>query len=103
MKTFSRILVTLSALAMTLPAAAQFSTPGRRYVEYLVVPSHHDFVYELGEPAVVRVEAMAGGLPVDGVQLWVEQGDDQMPVSSRDTLVFRDGVAYVPVLSLIHI
>ena len=99
MKTFSRILVTLSALAMTLPAAAQFSTPGRRYVEYLVVPSHHDFVYELGEPAVVRVEAMAGGLPVDGVQLWVEQGDDQMPVSSRDTLVFHDGVAYVPVLS----
>ena len=84
-------------LALAAPrCAAQFSRPGRNYVEFISRASHADYVYKTGEEAFIRVEALRGGAPLEGVALYAESGPDMMPVQVRDTLMFTGGCVDIP-------
>lgn len=85
------------SLICSLSANAQFSAERRAYVESISVPDHPDRVYAVGEQATLRLEAYAGGVPVDGVWVRYQSGDELMPPQVKDSVQFRKGVAYLPI------
>lgn len=72
---------------------AQFSAARRPYVEYVCTPDHSDFLYDAGEKAVFRLDAVAGGLPLDGVTVHYTCGPDMMEADRQDSAVFHGGRA----------
>lgn len=79
------------------PCHAQFSRPGRSYVEFISRATRADYRYNVGEEAFIRVEALRGGAPLEGVTLYAESGMDKMSAQRRDTLVFSGGCVDIPV------
>ncbi len=89
------IIITLLA-AFALSAAAQFSKPRRNYVEWIVTVDRHDRIYRTGEKATVTVEALKGGMALDGVTLRYTTGDDMfLPNGTGDSTIFRNGKATI--------
>ena len=87
----------LSMLCEPWNASAQFSAERRAYVESIAVPDHPDRVYSVGQVATLRLEAYAGGVPVDGVWVRYKSGDELMPPHTTDSVQFRGGVAFLPI------
>ena len=65
----------------------------RDFVKLLIVPTHADWNYSIGEEAGVRVLAYAGGLPLDEVTITFESGNDMMPVDLSGKVSFKAGEA----------
>lgn len=91
-----RIIILISILLFTLTASAQFSKPRREYVEYLVGTNHIDRNYQTGQPAYVKVQAFAGGVPLENVYVHYTTGDEMMPPTIADSVLFRGGEAMIP-------
>lgn len=79
------------------PVSAQFSAERRAYVESIAVPDHPDRVYSVGQVATLRLEAYAGGLPLDGVWVRYKSGDELMAPERVDSVQLSRGVAYIPI------
>ncbi len=92
-----RLLLWVLALTMTLPLHAQIAKPGRNYVDFTLLASEVDCCYAVGEEAVVRLVATAGGNALDGVQVHFEVADDGMPAEVRGTTWLRRGEAKITV------
>lgn len=98
LKHFSLIGVALAVLMADLqPAHAQFSAERRAYVESIAVPDHPDRLYKTGEVASLRLEAYAGGVPVDGVWVKFRAGDELMAPEVVDSMRFENGVVHLPI------
>ena len=69
----------------------------RNYLECLVTTSCPDGHYRVGDTAKVYVQAYAGGVPLDGVTVHYACGDDMYPADYADSVVFRKGMAVLPV------
>lgn len=76
---------------------AQFAKTERPYVEMLVTTNHSDRTYKAGESAVVTVEAYAGGNPLNTVYVHYSLGADMQPADKKDSVLFRNGKAEIPV------
>lgn len=76
-------------------ALGQITKPKKEYAELLVTASHADRIYHVGEEASIKVEAYAGGNPVDGVWLFYQHGPEMMYGNKMDSVIFRNGVAKV--------
>lgn len=76
---------------------AQISPERRPFVEFIAVPSHPDRIYSTGENATLRLEAYAGGLPVDGIWVHFSSGDELMPPQLKDSVLFQKGLAMLPI------
>ena len=95
----------MRAIRLLLPAVllllggrifAQFSPAGRAYVEYIARATHADYRYESGEEAFIRVDALCGGAPAEGLTVYAVSGMDMMPADRQDTLTFEGGTALIP-------
>lgn len=80
-------------LCLPVWTSAQFSAARRTYVEYVCSPDHPDFLYKTGEKATFRIDALAGGLPLDGVTVHYTCGPDMLAADRQDSAVFRKGRA----------
>lgn len=98
-KRFFQISSFVAIIMLLLPfcANAQFSPARITYVQSIAVPNNPDRVYELGEQATLRLEAYAGGVPVDGVWVHYSAGDEQMPPQVRDSVQLSGGIAMIPI------
>ena len=84
--------VGLGALGVPAP---QFSAPGREYVEYLVGTDHADRNYTVGENAIVTVNALRGGVPIDSVWVRYSVGPEMMSPDKVDSVMFSNGRAVI--------
>lgn len=92
-----RILTLLICTLFTLTASAQFSKPRREYVEYLVSTDHIDRNYQTGQPAYVKLQAFAGGVPLENVYVHYTHGNEMMPLSTGDSILIQSGEALIPI------
>ena len=94
-----RIVLPLAAamLLAEVSASAQFSAPRRNYVVYTATASSADYTYKTGEQAYLKLSATTGGAPAEGVKVIAESGMEMMSPDRRDTVVFRNGSALIPV------
>ena len=81
----------------TLTASAQISKPRREYVEYLISTNHIDRNYQTGQPAYVKLQAFAGGVPLENTYVHYTHGDEMMSQSASDSILIRGGEALIPV------
>ena len=91
-----------AALCSLLTASAQFTAPKEEYLQHIVTVDHPDRVYRVGENPHIRVEAYAGGIPVDGVKVAYACADEMFLPALTDTVVFRDGVAVIDMGTMDH-
>lgn len=92
-----RILTLFICTLFTLTTSAQFSKPRREYVEYLVNTDHIDRNYQTGQPAYVKLQAFAGGVPLENVYVHYTHGDEMMPLSTGDSILIQSGEALIPI------
>lgn len=94
-------LISFTAALLTLVspwrAEAQFSKERRPYVESIAVPDRPDRVYEVGQNAFLRLEAYAGGVPVDDVWVHFSACDELMGQEVMDSVKFKEGTAVLPI------
>jgi cephalosporin-C deacetylase-like acetyl esterase len=81
----------------TLTASAQISKPRREYVEFLISTNHIDRNYQTGQPAYVKLQAFAGGVPLENTYVHYTHGDEMMSQSASDSILIRGGEALIPV------
>ena len=92
-----RILTLLICTLFTLTTSAQFSKPRREYVEYLISTDHIDRNYQTGQPAYVKLQAFAGGVPLENVYVHYTHGNEMMPLSTGDSILIQSGEALIPI------
>ena len=92
-----RILTLFICTLFTLTTSAQFSKPRREYVEYLISTDHIDRNYQTGQPAYVKLQAFAGGVPLENVYVHYTHGDEMMPLSTGDSILIQSGEALIPI------
>lgn len=90
-----KFFVAILALCLLLPLSAQNSPARRPYVDFVVIPSHSDAIYDLGEAAALKVVAQAGGKGLENVQVSFSAGPDRMPADTSGTVTFCNGEALV--------
>lgn len=90
-------LTILICTLFTLTVSAQISKPRREYVEYLVGTDHIDRNYQTGQPAYVKLQAFAGGVPLENVYVHYTHGDEMMPLSANDSILIQSGEALIPI------
>ena len=90
-------LTILICTLFTLTVSAQISKPRREYVEYLVGTDHIDRNYQTGQPAYVKLQAFAGGVPLENVYVHYTHGDEMMPLSTGDSILIQSGEALIPI------
>lgn len=71
--------------------AIQAFAGDRDFVKLLIIPTHADWNYSVREEASVKVLAYAGGLPLDGVTITFESGNDMMPADLSGKVSFKAG------------
>ena len=64
-----KILSAFLAVSMLFSLSAQNSPARRAYVDFVVIPSHSDAVYNLGDAAALKVVAQAGGKGLENVKI----------------------------------
>lgn len=87
----------LIAAFIGINAMSQIRPERRAYIETISVPNHPDRIYETGEMATLRVEAYAGGVPLEGVWVHFTAGDELMPHEMSDSVQFHSGKALIPI------
>ena len=92
-----RILTLFICTLFPLTPSAQFSKPRREYVEYLISTDHIDRNYQTGQPAYVKLQAFAGGVPLENVYVHYTHGDEMMPLSTGDSILIQSGEALIPI------
>ena len=92
-----RILTLFICTLFTLTTSAQFSKPRREYVEYLISTDHIDRNYQTGQPAYVKLQAFAGGVPLENVYVHYTHGNEMMPLSTGDSILIQSGEALIPI------
>lgn len=90
-------LITFLALCLGAEASGQIAPERRPYIETISVPDHPGRIYECGETASLRVEAYAGGVPLEGVWVHFCAGDELMEPQIVDSVEFCNGVAILPI------
>lgn len=93
MKTSIAVSICCLIGALLASAPIQLFAGERDFVKLLVVPTHSDWNYSIGEEAGVKVLAYAGGLPLDGVTITFESGNDMMPADLTGKVSFEAGEA----------
>lgn len=88
------VMMTLGLLSSQM-LLAQFSKPGRNYVEFLTTANHVHRTYQLGDEAQITVEAFKGGNPLDGEYLYYKVGDEMLLPAQYDSIPFKEGKAIV--------
>ncbi|MBQ8938045.1 MAG: acetylxylan esterase [Prevotella sp.] len=99
MKHFSALVMSLLCCVAVGMRAQQFKqefgNPRKPFVETFAVPDHADSYYRLGQPAMLRVMARLGGVPLDGAVLRYKVGPEMLLPAEWDTLTFVGGEALV--------
>ena len=88
-----KILSALLAVSMMFSLSAQNSPARRAYVDFVVIPSHSDAVYNLGDAAALKVVAQAGGKGLENVKIHFTAGPDRMPADTSGVTTFCNGEA----------
>ena len=93
------LLIVAVAVSQQLVYAQQFrqefGNPRKSYVETLAVPNHADSHYRVGEEAVLRIVAKAGGCPLDGVTMSYKAGPEMWLPEATDSVRFVNGEAVI--------
>ncbi len=71
--------------------------PYRSDMLWVTVPNHTNWIYETGEKATVDVQLYRYGVPVDGVEVSYELGDDMMPADAKGSVTMKDGKARIAI------
>ncbi|MBO5846743.1 MAG: acetylxylan esterase, partial [Bacteroidales bacterium] len=90
-----KILSAFLAVSMLFSLSAQNSPARRAYVDFVVIPSHSDAVYNLGDAAALKVVAQAGGKGLENVKIHFTAGPDRMPADTSGVTTFCNGEALV--------
>lgn len=93
MKRFLLLLLLVSA--PLLPAAENY--PYRSDVLWVTVPDHADWLYDAGEEAVIEVQLYRYGIPLEGITVRYEAGDDLLPADLTGEVVLKNGRAEIPI------
>ncbi|MBQ2447759.1 MAG: acetylxylan esterase [Bacteroidales bacterium] len=88
-----KILSAFLAVSMLFSLSAQNSPARRAYVDFVVIPSHSDAVYNLGDAAALKVVAQAGGKGLENVKIHFTAGPDRMPADTSGVTTFCNGEA----------
>lgn len=91
MKNYLLLFACLSLFPASL--LAQMSQPKRDYVEFLTTTNQPDRTYQPGEEARLRIQAYAGGLPLDQVTVHYTVGGEMLPAERTDSVTLRNGEA----------
>lgn len=91
-----KLLILISTLCV-FTASAQFSKPRREYIEYLISTHHIDRNYHIGQPAYIKVQAFAGGVPLEDVYVHYSHGDELMSAMTSDSVAFKGGEALLSI------
>lgn len=92
---FYRVCVLSFLIVSSFMAQSQNSPPRRKFVEFIVTPSHGDWNYIKGEPAYLNINANAGGAALNNVQVDFSAGKDNMKADTSGTVIMHDGRAMV--------
>lgn len=95
--TLKKFIISAILLSLGAGSLAQNSPERRPYVETICVPDHSDRIYRTGETASLRVEAYAGGIPLEGVWVHFKSGDELMKPEAVDSIQFHNGMAIIPI------
>ena len=95
--TLKKFIISAILLSLGAGSLAQITPERRPYVETICVPDHSDRIYRTGEVASLRVEAYAGGIPLEGVWVHFKSGDELMKPEVVDSIQFHNGMAVIPV------
>ena len=82
-------------LIISLFVIAAIAVAQPTYLFQTAMATAPDNRYELGQEAVLRIVAHAGGVPLDGVEVAWEAGNDMMPTDTTGKAVFKKGEALV--------
>ena len=74
---------------------AQYLGDRHQYVEYLVSVNHANRTYQLGEEAIVTIQAQKGGFPLDGVEVRYAVGGEMVLPAPSQTTKFKQGMATI--------
>lgn len=69
--------------------------PYRSDVLWVTVPDHSDWIYQTGEKAHVDLQFLKYGMPVDGLEVTYELGDDMMPADKKGSVILKNGKARI--------
>lgn len=86
-------LIILYALACANCFAENY--PSRSDCLWVTNPDHSDWLYEVGDSAVISVQLYHYGMPADGVTVRYQIGDDMLPADSEGELTLNDGKASI--------
>ena len=75
--------------------AQEFGNPRKVFVETIAIPDHADSYYRTGQPAMLRVMAREGGVPVHGTMLRYKVGPEMFLPEAYDSVAFVNGEALV--------
>lgn len=95
--TVKQFIITILAISIGNAAFAQIAPERRPYIETISVPDHPGRIYKCGETASLRVEAYAGGVPLEGIWVHFSSGDELMKPQIVDSVQFQNGIAILPV------
>jgi len=91
------------SMPLTLPAqqfAQEFGNPRKQFVQVVATPNHADSRYAVGQTALLRIAAQEGGVPLDGTKVYFKVGPEMFLPAGRDSVVFSDGEALIPMGTL---
>lgn len=78
----------------------EYGNARKAFVETMAVPDHADSRYDLGQPAMLRIVARTGGVPVEGTYVYFTTGPEMWLLSRRDSVAFVGGEAFIPMGTL---
>ena len=88
-----KIISLIAALAMSLALLTANNVHHDDYM-WVTVPDHADWLYKVGEKAVIRIELLHAGSPVTGtVRYTVSQ--DKLESDYKDEVTLKDGIATI--------
>lgn len=80
-------------VSVVMPINGKENYPYRDDMLWVTVPDHADWLYKIGENAVIDIELYRYGVPVDSLIVNYEIGDDEMPGDRSGTLLVKNGRA----------
>lgn len=89
------VILFLFLIAASCCTQAQISKAPRAYFDWIITATHADRRYNTGEKAGIKILAFAGGVPLEGIKVSFEAGNDMFPADTTGTVMFHDGTASI--------
>lgn len=92
----------LTAWAVAQTTDLPFSKARRQWGEYLITTDSPKRIYDVGQPAKVRVMAYTAGKGVNGTYVHYQLGNEMMGYDHADSVMLRDGMAEINIGTMQH-